>query len=136
MGVDHHALLQPLRQFFTENAQGLICVYLFGSIARGTARANSDIDVALLYAEPPPATLEGLGIDLAVELERRLHRPVDCVVLNRAPVDLIHRVLRDGILICEWDRSRRICFEVQARNAYFDLLPILREYRKARDMVE
>jgi len=33
-------------------------------------------------------------------------------------VDLIHRVLRDGILVYEQDRSRRIRFEVQARNAY------------------
>ncbi len=134
MGLDYHALIEPLRQFFTESAQGLICAYLFGSTARSTAGTHSDIDVALLYAKPPPATLEGLGVDLEVALEQRLHRPVDCVVLNRAPVDLIHRVLRDGILVYEQDRSRRIRFEVQSRNAYFDLLPVLREYRKARDI--
>ncbi len=134
MELDHHALLQVLRRFFAEHGQGLICAYLFGSTARGTANTHSDIDLALLYAESPPDTLEGLGIDVAVALQQRLHRPVDCVVLNRAPVDLIHRVLRDGILVYEQDRSRRIRFEVQARNAYFDLLPVLRQYRKARDI--
>ena len=52
------------------------------------------------------------------------------MVLNRAPVDLIHRVLRDGILLKESDPSARIRFEVKARREYFDLLPILRRYRR------
>lgn len=52
------------------------------------------------------------------------------VVLNNAPVDLIHRVLRDGEIVFEADRSARIRFEVAARNEYFDLLPVLRRYRK------
>jgi hypothetical protein len=56
-------------------------------------------------------------------------RPVDLVVLNRAPVDLIHRVLRAGILIHERNPAARIRFEVQARNEYFDLLPYLWQYR-------
>ncbi len=50
---------------------------------------------------------------MAADLEERLGQAVDLVVLNRAPVDLIHRVLRDGILVYERDRSARIRFEVQ-----------------------
>jgi uncharacterized protein len=53
-------------------------------------------------------------------------------VLNEAPADLVHRVLRDGQLIFEADRSARIRFEVRRRNEYFDLLPILTEYRRPR----
>jgi hypothetical protein len=45
-------------------------------------------------------------------------------------VDLVHRVLRDGVLLLERDRSARIRFEVRARNDYFDLLPHLRRYRR------
>jgi hypothetical protein len=45
-------------------------------------------------------------------------------------VDLAHRVLRDGLLLLERDRSARIRFEVRARNEYFDLLPHLRRYRR------
>ena len=63
--------------------------------------------------------------------ERHLGRPLDLVVLNRARVELIHRVLRDGILIHDRNPSARICFEVKARNEYFDLLPYLRQYRRA-----
>ncbi len=53
------------------------------------------------------------------------------VVLNRAPADLVHRILRDGILLVENDAAARVAFEVNKRNEYFDLLPNLREYRNA-----
>jgi hypothetical protein len=52
------------------------------------------------------------------------------VVLNRAPIDLVHRVLREGIPVSERNASVRIAFEVDARNRYWDVLPILREYRR------
>jgi hypothetical protein len=41
---------------------------------------------------------------------------VDLVVLNAAPVDLVHRVLRDGILLLERDPVERIRFETKARS--------------------
>ncbi len=125
------SIVQQLTDFFAHRPEALVCAYLFGSEARGTSRPGSDIDIAVLYADEPPATLEGMCLDLAADLEQQLRRPVDLVVLNRAPVDLIHRILRDGILVCERDRSARIRFEVRARNEYFDLLPVLREYRQA-----
>ena len=56
--------------------------------------------------------------------------PVDLVVLDSAPVDLVHRVLRDGRLLYDDDPSMRVRFEVRSRNQYFDLLPYLREYRR------
>ncbi len=37
---------------------------------------------------------------------------------------------RDGKLLLDRGRSRRIEFEVRRRNEYFDLLPILEEYRR------
>ncbi|MBI5852903.1 MAG: hypothetical protein HZB39_17980 [Planctomycetes bacterium] len=53
----------------------------------------------------------------------------DVVAIAEAPVDLTHRVLRDGILVLETDHRRRLEFEVRARNEYWDLLPILELYR-------
>lgn len=121
-----------LSEFFAREAEreGIAAVYLFGSVARGTAGPRSDIDVAVLYTGDPPAGFAGLGIPLAGDLERLLHRPVDLVVLDRAPADLVHRVLRDRHLLFERDRSRRIAFEVRSRNEYFDLLPHLLRYRR------
>jgi len=118
------------REFFAASSQGIVATYLFGSIACGSARADSDVDVAILYSTAPEASLEGIPLDLEAELEKQLALPVQVVVLNTAPVDLVHRVLRDGRLLIDIDPSARIRFEAKARNEYFDLLPVLRRYRQ------
>lgn len=127
--------MRSLAAALEQEPSGLACAYLFGSRARGDARPGSDVDLAVLLDHDPPRTLAGLHLDLADRLSAALGRTVDLVVLNRAPVDLVHRVLRDGVLVLERDRSARIRFEVRARNEYFDLLPFLRRYRRPRDEV-
>jgi len=67
---------------------------------------------------------------LADRLDALLGLEVDLVVLNTAPPDLAHRVLRDGLLLLDRDRSARIRFEVQSRNEYLDLAPLRRLYRR------
>ena len=62
--------------------------YLFGSRARGNARPNSDVDVAVL--------LDG-GVDThrrQLDLMATLGANVDLVILNDAPPALGYRVLR------------------------------------------
>ena len=120
-----------LEEYFRANPDGIAAAYLFGSVARGSAHDASDVDVAVLLQRVPAATLDGLRTDLADALQEHLGRRVDLVILNRAPADLAHRVLRDGILICDADPSARIAFEVRTRNEFFDLEPYLREYRRA-----
>ena len=122
---------QVLREFFTAQAGEVVAAYLFGSVARGTAGARSDVDVAVLYAAPPPPTLEGLPLDLEARIERLVGRPAQVIVLNTAPVGLAHRVLRDGVLLLDRDPSARIRFEVRARNEFFDLQPIVARYRRS-----
>jgi predicted nucleotidyltransferase len=119
-----------LRAFFLPRSD-VAAAYLFGSVARGTAGAASDVDVGVLFAAPRPSGLEGLPVDIEDELTRAVGRRVQVVDMRGAPADLVHRVLRDGILVCEHDRRARVVFEVQRRNEYFDLLPILRQYRRA-----
>src|SRR5713101_193713 len=123
---------ERLRDYFSSRAPEVQVAYLFGSEGRGTAGPASDVDLGVLYAEKPSATLDSPNLALEGDLERLLGRPVQVIVLNSAPADLIHRVLRDGRLVFEADRSSRIAFEVRARNEYFDLLPFLRRYRKLR----
>ncbi len=121
---------EALRELFAAEPAGIIAAYLFGSIARGNAHARSDVDVAVLYADTPPATLEGWPFDLEGRISRRVGRPAQVVVLNTAPVALVHRVLRDGALLLDRAPGVRIRFEVRARNEYFDLEPILARYRR------
>jgi predicted nucleotidyltransferase len=121
---------ERLRRFFAADPRGAAAVFLFGSTARGTRRPTSDVDLGVLFAEDPPHTLDGLHLDLAGDLEDLLGLPVQLVVLNHAPPDLVHRVLRDGVLVLDRDPSRRVRFTVKSRNEYFDLLPHLERYRR------
>lgn len=121
-----------VRDFFDKHSGGLVAAYLFGSHSRGTQTVDSDVDVGVLLDNEPPTGFAGLHLDLQADLAMALGHDVDLIVLNRAPPDLIHRVLRDGKLIVDLDPSCRIRFEVRARSQYLDLLPALREYRKQR----
>lgn len=128
--MDQTQLIRAISEALSSLGDRLIAAYLFGSVARGTDRPTSDIDVAILLRTPPTDGLEGVRFTLEGELERVVGRPCQIVLLNDASADLVHRVLRDGTLLVERDRSARIAFEVRARNEYFDLLPVLRRYRR------
>lgn len=123
-------VVQQLQAYFAAHPANVEVAYLFGSIARGSAGDESDVDVAVVPAGPAAGPFAALQLDLESDLERALGRPVQLVVLDRAPADLVHRVLRDGVLLYERDRRRRIAFEVRARNEYFDLLPFYAQYRR------
>ena len=129
--MDAQSSAERLRQAFKGRERGVAAVYLFGSVARGESRPGSDLDVAVLL-EPAPerGAYESLRLDLRAELESRLGQEIDFVVLNHAPPDLVHRVLRDSVLVIEADPSARVRFEVRARNEYWDLKPYLDEYRR------
>lgn len=126
MSVD---LIQGLRDFFESRPHGAIAAYVFGSVARGEARRDSDVDVGVLFEHRPPPSIAAGFLPLEGLLERALRRPVQVVALNDAPAALVHRVLRDGVLVLDRDRSRRIQFEVAKRSEFFDLEPIRRAYR-------
>jgi predicted nucleotidyltransferase len=128
--VDSAAVQDRLRTYFADHGEGLAAVYLFGSVARGTARVQSDVDVGVLFQDEPESVLTSSTMRLEGELERVLGRRCQVVAMNTAPVDLAIRVLRAGVLLLDRDRSARIRFEVRTRNEYFDLEPHLMRYRK------
>jgi uncharacterized protein len=128
--VDGAAIEQTLREFFARDPHGAAAVYLFGSQARGTARERSDVDVGVLFEEDPPHALDDAADRLDAELESLLRKEVDVVTLNHASPDLAFRVIRDGKLLLEANKSKRIRFEVATRNEYWDLLPLLRICRR------
>ncbi len=122
--------IERLRSVLAEAPAQVAAAYVFGSVARGTASPVSDVDLGVLLTQAPASTLEGRLLDYEAELERQLGVPVQVVIVNDAPPDLAHRVLRDGVIILERDRSARLRFEVRTRNLFFDLEPFLTRYRK------
>ena len=79
--------------------------YLFGARARGQARRDSDIDVAVYVDETRARDgVWGYRAELTTDLMAALGtNDVDVVVLNRAPILLYHRVLRDGVRVLSRD---------------------------------
>jgi predicted nucleotidyltransferase len=74
---------------------------LFGSHARDTAHARSDIDVAIGLA--PGHQLDPLGVgDLLSKLEAATGSTVDVVLLDQATPGLAYRILRD-LVSCHWN---------------------------------
>lgn len=128
--MNREHLIESLRRALAIADPTVVTAYLFGSVARAEHTDNSDIDVAVLFDPPPQPRLVNELSQLHDSLEHAVSHAVDLVSLNQAPPDLIHRVLRDGVLLLERDPYKRIQFEVQARNAYFDIKPYLDEYRK------
>lgn len=103
--------------------------WLFGSVARGQARRDSDIDIAVLLRDRSLtlASSHRLVRTLAARLERAAPgRPVDLVLLAAQSPIFVHRVLTDGRLVLDADVERRIDFESNASSRYFDFLPTYR----------
>lgn len=88
-------VLEVLRQLKEEwRGKGLLEMGVFGSFARGTAHAESDLDVYVRTETPNPYVL----VHLKDAIEDRLHRRVDIVRLREGMNPLLAaRIRRDGI---------------------------------------
>jgi predicted nucleotidyltransferase len=76
-----------------EGRLGLEALLLFGSEARGGARADSDVDLAALFRSPVGVVAL---LEARADIERLLDRSVDLVDLGAASAILAMQVLRDG----------------------------------------
>lgn len=94
---------------------------VFGSHARGAARPDSDLDVAIGAREP--FDVRELG-DLIGRLEAASGRTVDLVLLAEAPPALAYRVFRDGVVVVERDRPALVERKARAILEYLDFKPI------------
>lgn len=104
--------------------------YIFGSVAQGRARPDSDIDVAVLLGRRlPDARALRYRLTLAGELGAALHRnDVQLVILNAAPPLLAHRVLSRGVLVFQRSRAARVRFHVATARRYADMVPTMERY--------
>jgi len=86
----------------------IIVALLFGSLARGSARPDSDVDIAVVAP----------GLDrltLRAELSAKLGRDVDIVSLDSvASIPLLEEVLRDGIVVHEREAGDAALFRSHA----------------------
>ena len=98
-------------------------VLVFGSRARGTAHAGSDIDVALDFGRGRRPGAYEIGA-IVSRLEAATERSVDVVVLADAPPGLAYRVFRDGVTVLVRDRSALVERKARAILEYLDFKPV------------
>lgn len=119
------ALAGLLRPAFAAHAE-VAAAYVFGSVARGQARPDSDLDVGLVFARRNEDVRDHLDLiaQLADGISRLIgHERVDLVVLEPQGPIFCHKVLCDGRLIYEGDRDRRIDFESETIVRALDFRP-------------
>ncbi|HSF41224.1 MAG TPA: nucleotidyltransferase domain-containing protein [Thermoanaerobaculia bacterium] len=130
--MDPQAIESQLRDFLAARVEeeGIAAAYLFGSVARGTARPESDVDVGILYSEEPPTEEHRLQS----QIEKSLGIRAQVVVLNQVPPELAVRIFSEGDRFIERDRRKMVQFEVDTRNEYWDLERYLDMYRKTNGL--
>ena len=101
-------------------ASGALFAYVHGSRAAGTARPDSDLDVAAFWGGAAPASFE---VDVPAG--------VDLMILDTAPLELRGRVAEKGVLLFEVDSAARVHWEAMTRKIWFDERPrIERSHRE------
>jgi uncharacterized protein len=114
--------MEALRKVLAEDSR-IAYALVFGSTARGTAHASSDLDVAV--GLEPRVRLGALELgNLISRLERASGRPVDVVVVDEAPPAIAYRVFRDGRVIIEKNHGTLVAHKTRAILEYLDFRPI------------
>ena len=121
--MDDHSLIEHIRK----SVPSLIALYRFGSQAKGTARPDSDIDLAVLARDPIPNLQR---FELAQELAVQLHCDVDLVDLRNASTVMRMQVLSTGTCLDTQNESVRREFEMYAYSDYARLNEERRELVK------
>lgn len=115
--------LTGLRRYAAERTD-IEAVILFGSVARGEAGPESDLDVGILLTREANEA----GVDvlrLISDLTRLFERSdIDVTILNRATPVLLHRVARDGHVLYATSNRAVAEFHLRAIQRYEDTRPL------------
>lgn len=126
-----------MNQQLQEDIKTILCAsgvnvelaYIFGSVAKGCAHANSDIDIAVLA--------RGLDSDEKIRLWQEIsavaQRPVDWVDLSTAGVVVIHQALQGLRIIGSVEMHAQLLTRMLIDQADFGVIveKILKDRREA-----
>lgn len=107
--------LPPLLAAIHERIPDASGIWLFGSLARGGAGPDSDIDLAVLAPTPLDSVLV---FDLGLELGVIAGRDVDLVDLRRVSTLLRHVVATEGLLLACHDAEACTAFSADSAALY------------------
>jgi predicted nucleotidyltransferase len=99
----------------------IVVAYLFGSEAKGTSGALSDIDIAVfLDKKTDKSERFDLRLRLSNELSSIMNKQVDIIILNDSALHLSYEVIKHGSAIFCMDNSMKADFETDVLSRYLD----------------
>lgn len=125
--MEREQIRQTLTRYFA-NRPDVRMAFLFGSVERGVASTESDVDVAV-YLEK-----EGVEGTLWTDIERLVGCEVDLVVLNRAPALVAWSAIR-GIPLLIRDRGFFLDYFLEISEEAESLAEFNLDFWKLRDRV-
>lgn len=121
MPADRDATLEAVRRVLQADPDVAVG-YVYGSVARGSATALSDLDVAVVPRHdadrPARGALQRRLLDGVARAVPGLR--VDVRLFDELPLAVQGRVLRDAIRLVDRDPPRRVRLEVRTLMAYHD----------------
>jgi len=105
--------------------------YLYGSYVTGLVHPFSDLDIGVYVEKISRRQYLKLELSLALEIDEKLGSGVasEVRIMNVLPLVVTGKIITDGILIFSGNETARVDFETSVRSAYFDFLPVIREYQ-------
>jgi predicted nucleotidyltransferase len=103
---------------------GIRLAVLFGSTARGSDSARSDVDLGILLEEDDPGQLWPIDVAAA----GAVRRSIDLVDLRRAPPLLRFEIARDGRPLIEREEGEWTRFKVRAMLDWWEWAPYARRF--------
>src|SRR3989304_4179248 len=89
------AILRDFKQNFADK-YGILEIGIFGSIARGEDREDSDVDICIKTKTPDPFSL----VHIKEEIENRVQRHVDIVRMRKKMNPFLkERIEKEGVYV-------------------------------------
>ncbi len=110
----------------------VLFAYLYGSYVKALSHPFSDLDIGIFVEDLDINACLDLELSLALRIDETLKTRVQSEVriLNHFPLSVKGRILGEAELIFSRAEEKRVVFETQVRAAYFDFLPVIRQYRQ------
>lgn len=119
-------MLQKIQSYF-QNKKEVAVVYMFGSHARDEAKADSDVDIAVLFCDNNSANTKAV-IRFISDLGAIVNKKTDVCDISAVDLLFAYRILSEGKIIFSADEQKRIDFEVNLMRKYFDMKDFFTEY--------
>lgn len=118
--IDTNILLNiPMAKDVLEQDSNVVFAYMFGGLARGKVKPLSDVDIAVYLNSIE--NLPQYKLDLFDRLTNALGTcEVDLVVLNKASISLVGRILAGKQVIVDKEPYRRHIYESVTLREFFD----------------